>query len=841
MADTLKQSIILVNDFTVKRGGSGTSGSTPGQYVVRYMARELATETVAPIRRDDRLDDFAVRYMARRSATETLEGSVDDLKDAFADIQGLSGAAFGYGTPSLSHRDLVHGAKDIQARFDEGKTVLKTILSFDHDYLVRRGVVRAEDTEVVTVDSGRQRVIAAGDYRGKVDQMKLRMAIMQGLKRLAQEGRFDDMRYVGVIQVDTRSVHAHLAIVDAGVGRVTKDGEQRGMIHEREKRTLRRSIDMQLDAHQRTRHLASAVSYERTNVVSFVKSYAHRKMTEESLAQLLTASLPADKRKWRAGSKAEEMRKPNRLVRELVEDRLNEQDSPLGRAMARVQEYARRRRRTEGLARAEEKRLVENAREEIMQRSINGVYAVLRGLPEDWLEVRTPMLDVMTLDYERLKEAAQESRTDPADDGLVEFGFRLRSYSSRLRYHQEKRADYREKVRDYDSRAGIGMVSAESVVMRNHWAIEEEYHAKCASKYRHFLTFMPPESVWRNEWAEAEAYGRKVLGLEGLVADPYLRRVEDPERAEQIGQQVYGQHGGSLAGTVEGREQLRGRVAAMRERLAALEAAAREKLTDMGLGVEVVESGGDEAKQMDVRTLVRGGSLAEGSSDSPRTRTSAGVPDPRREAVVEVSVEHDWDEVRALDMHRLGFDFGRDVPVGPRAKAGFREMTRRRHEAVVAAAEYLVGTDQPDAASQLPVSDVMGAVELSSQLGRPDEEGTLPSEFVAAVRKVGPGPRSATTKLSRPLRAEIDAVSSRELAQLDEKVLDRWMSGPETSDVEAPATNVPEQGRQSPKPKERMDVERMLAELRRRHAQRRREERDRGLEDRADGAGGIAD
>src|SRR5699024_3921099 len=232
-------------------------------------------------------------------------------------------------------------------------------------------------------------------------------------------------------------------------------------------------------------------------------------------AQLLTASLPADKRKWRAGSKAEEMRKPNRLVRELVEDRLNEQDSPLGRAMARVQEYARRRRRTEGLARAEEKRLVENAREEIMQRSINGVYAVLRGLPEDWLEVRTPMLDVMTLDYERLKEAAQESRTDPADDGLVEFGFRLRSYSSRLRYHQEKRADYREKVRDYDSRAGIGMTSAESVVMRNHWAIEEEYHAKCASKYRHLLTFMPPESVWRNEWPKLRRMDARSSALKG--------------------------------------------------------------------------------------------------------------------------------------------------------------------------------------------------------------------------------------------------------------------------------------------------------------------------------------
>src|SRR5699024_12804334 len=116
MADTLKQSIILVNDFTVKRGGSGTSGSTPGQYVVRYMARELATETVAPIRRDDRLDDFAVRYMARRSATETLEGSVDDLKDAFVDIQALSRPPLAHSPPPLSHRELVQWTKDSQTQ-----------------------------------------------------------------------------------------------------------------------------------------------------------------------------------------------------------------------------------------------------------------------------------------------------------------------------------------------------------------------------------------------------------------------------------------------------------------------------------------------------------------------------------------------------------------------------------------------------------------------------------------------------------------------------------------------------------------------------------------------------
>ena len=53
--------------------------------------------------------------------------------------------------------------------------------------------------------------------------MRLRMAIMHGLERMGH--RFDDLRYVGVIQVDTLHVHCHLAMVDAGFGRRVRTGE----------------------------------------------------------------------------------------------------------------------------------------------------------------------------------------------------------------------------------------------------------------------------------------------------------------------------------------------------------------------------------------------------------------------------------------------------------------------------------------------------------------------------------------------------------------------------------------------------------------------------------------
>ena len=52
----------------------------------------------------------------------------------------------------------------------DSHTVLKTVISFDQGYLKEKGIV-APDFEV------KER----GDYRGHIDQMKLRLAVMAGL------------------------------------------------------------------------------------------------------------------------------------------------------------------------------------------------------------------------------------------------------------------------------------------------------------------------------------------------------------------------------------------------------------------------------------------------------------------------------------------------------------------------------------------------------------------------------------------------------------------------------------------------------------------------------------
>ena len=258
----LKQSVVVVNEFTTKTANGGTRGGTPGDYVLRYMARDGATEDLTPVRKDT--ENFIMRYMARKEAVDVAR-SVPELKEDMRDIQGDGGIAFGYGEVSLSHKKLKKASKDIQKNFDNGKTVLKTVLSFDESYLRQYGIIQP-DFEFEN----------EGDYRGNIDQLKLRMAIMNGMEKLSRH--YDDLQYIGVIQVDTKHVHCHLAMVDRGVGTIMPDGTQRGKLTDKEKQDIRRGIDSYLDESQSVKMMAANVDYDKRNTLCYIKKFTHKAM-----------------------------------------------------------------------------------------------------------------------------------------------------------------------------------------------------------------------------------------------------------------------------------------------------------------------------------------------------------------------------------------------------------------------------------------------------------------------------------------------------------------------------------------------------------------------------------
>lgn len=641
---SLKQSIVVKNEFTFKTGKSkGTRGGTPGSYVLRYMGRDLATEDLTPVQFDN--ESFIMRYMARKEATETAS-SIHDLKMKMRNAQGSGGVAFGYGDVSLSHQHLKDAAKDIQENFDKGKTVLKTVLSFDENYLRETGIIEPDFV-----------LQNRGDYRGNVDQMKLRMAIMNGLKKLSED--YDDLQYIGVIQVDTKHLHCHLAMVDRGVGNMRYDGTQRGKITAQGKRKLRRGIDEFLDEKQHVKFMSSNITHDKRNALCFIKKYTHKVMDEHGMGQFLMACLPEDKRLWRASTNRKEMKKPNAIAREYVMQVLAQPDSGYREAMQHVHDYASYRQQREGLSAEEYQKLMYDGEHRIVNDCINGVYAVLKQIPDAERSVRTPMIDVMSMNYEDMA-----SRLN--DDDMIDFGFRLRSYSSRLDHHKKETHKYHEAVESFQASKNIDE-SAKPLL--TFFQEEEEYNAKLMCKYQHFLSFLPPSEDYEEKFRKLMKYKGEIDGIGKLLGDASPKRMT-AENAEDYGVRVYGVHGGrylTFAPQMLERKQ------------------------------DIMQA--DFEKQQD--------EFARELADYGLTLDEKGISRKK---------PYEFDDVKALDIHHLGYDFAYDVPISRPNVEQFVDMANRRYLAFQNAKDYLVGSGQSAALHNFPEQDIKLMKEVADSM-----------------------------------------------------------------------------------------------------------------------------
>lgn len=622
---SLKQNIVVVNEYTIKNnsGKGGSRGGSPGDYVLRYMARNGATEDLTPVQFDS--EHYITRYMARNSATERCS-SVPDLKDNMKKIQGMGGVAFGYGDYSLSHRHLKRASKDIQRQFDAGKTVLKTVISFDEPYLRKYGII-SDDFEF------KQR----GDYRGNIDQMKLRLAIMNGMDRLARH--YDDLRYVGVIQVDTAHVHCHLAMVDAGVGNVTPDGTQKGKLSASQMRDLRRGIDMYLDDKQRVRMMSSNIDHDKRNALCYIKKFTHRVMDERGFGQFLLACLPDDKRLWRASTNRKEMQKPNAIVKDYVMELLNQPDSGYQEALHDIDAYARSRQTNEGLTGKEYRKLYNEGHKRLVDSCVNAVYGILKQIPERDKTVWTPMLDTMSMNYE---DMANKAETDP----MIEFGFKLRSYSSRLNYHKDKMHEYHDAKKVFESQENV---SQDAKVLIDFVEFEESYNEKLMCKYQHFLDFIPPEDTYTDEFEELGHKSHRISNMKKMENDKSIPKMK-PDNAEEYGRQVY---------DIAGARFLTVMPILFRRRIEKEESEYEEMLESFKYKLK------DYGLQYDGHGVKR-------------------------------QKSYEFNDVKALDLHHLGYDFPYDFAVSRINVDTFVECADERYELYTKAKEYLEKTGQED-------------------------------------------------------------------------------------------------------------------------------------------------
>ena len=650
----INQAIVIVNEYSIKVDSEGTRGSTPGDYVTRYMSREDAIERVAPIRIND-IDNYTLRYMARRTATESLP-SLDDVKQNMYN-DGYGGVAFGDNDISLSHEKVKAISADIQKCFDNGKTVMKTVISFDTNYLKQQHVI-PEDFEFHR----------DGDFRGNVDQMKLRFAISHGMKRLSRN--YDNLQWVGVIQVDTEHIHCHLCMVDKGRGRITSDGTQKGKLSAKDIQTLRRGIDLSLEEMHPVKIMSSNITQDRRNVKCYIKQYVQKEIKEHGTIQFLFACLPEDTRLWRAGTNDKRMQKANTLARNYVMQFLNDNNTLYTNALRNITQYADIRQKRESLSNQEYRKLIEQGKKRLINECVNSVYSVLKAVPKSDRTVQTPMLTAMCSDYDAIVNAKN-------DDKLMEFGFKLRSYSSRLEHHKQERSKYHTYAKAYEIQKQNNAVSVQSAALYDFYKFEEEYNTMLMSKYQHLLSFPPIVGIYKKEEKEEfqrlMIYNNRIKQLKKMRADESIRGMTADD-AEKYGKDTYDVSGGRYAATAP------------------------------NIINNIIQKMQNEYKRMkdDYNFALASNGLAF-------------VDDGNNSRVVRKTV-YAFNMVKSLDLHHLQYDFPYEVTISKSNIAAFTETANKRYEKFAKAIEYLQKTKQSEFVNTLPLTDVRDMYEYAKKL-----------------------------------------------------------------------------------------------------------------------------
>ena len=204
---------------------------------------------------------------------------------------------------------------------------MKTIISFDEEYLREYGIIPEKF-----------KFHYRGDFKGNIDQMKLRYAIFSGMERASED--YDDLHYVGTIQVDTEHIHCHLAMVDMGVGRITEDGTQRGKISASTKNKIRHGIDMAFTDASEVHFMASSVRLDNSNRMLNYNKFIYRNMKLYGAPQQIMTVLPGDKKLWHTGSGRKDMEQADRLCRTYVETMLLQDGSGFEDSMWTIMQYA---------------------------------------------------------------------------------------------------------------------------------------------------------------------------------------------------------------------------------------------------------------------------------------------------------------------------------------------------------------------------------------------------------------------------------------------------------------------------------------------------------------------
>ena len=293
---------------------------------------------------------------------------------------------------------------------------------------------------------------------------------------------------------------------------------------------------------------------------------------------------------------------------------------------------------------------------------MNAVYGILQGIDDESLVMRTPFIDAMSLPYEEMLNYVK-------DDKLIEFGFKLRSYSSRLDYHTKHYENVNQAIHEYED-GDQSTYDPESKVVYDFLQTEQEYHHSLMCKYRSFLHFYHVRDEYKDDYEELMIKRHTVNNRMAMKNDKSLVRMKDEQKAEEIGFKTYGLKGASYLVT-------------------------NPAVYDQIMSDEMVEYG---KGLRNFREKLAGFGLLYNEDTNEITE----------------GLKYDFDDVKAYDLHHMLYDFTYDFRISMTNIDNFVGMANKRYESYQKALDYLDRTGQPEALMGIVNEvDIMTSKELA--------------------------------------------------------------------------------------------------------------------------------
>lgn len=476
---SIDKSIVIVNEFTTK--GNPSRGGSPHKYVQDYMAREDATNRLYPL--TSPLDGYHRRPHVVQDLEDAMDNMTqsnvtqDDVRRVLFNAQGSDGVAFGSLGLSYDEELLEQEAMHMKTCFDKGHTILKTVISFETNYLKEQKVLPSDFLHV-----------EKGDFDGNIDQLRLRVAITDGVKHMMNTSGFGSPVWVGTIQGDTHHVHAHLTLSDdGGSRRHVSNGEERGKLTSREMTRMRRRIHRTLEENKDLDHLHEQVPNEQKLQDSFVVAQAFHARLASMYLQQLIASLPEDKEEWVYGSKNRIMHRPNQLMKGYISHLEKTYGDETYYSVERdaIDTYATQQVERGTWSESDAETYQHHAKVEAETRVATRIYANLKQTPKRDMVVSTPLLTAFAKDGRAIHHDASNSTPSTPLQQLQYNGY---VYQKRMVEHAKESEVYHVAVHDYVQRSGLQYNHPDFRVMLDFYESEEATHMQLVDKYRSFVT-----------------------------------------------------------------------------------------------------------------------------------------------------------------------------------------------------------------------------------------------------------------------------------------------------------------------------------------------------------------